>query len=138
MILNLETTQIKKISHIQYELSFNLPKLYFNADDLVQVNEIAIHWTKPVYSPSTRLLCTLIDKGPMNYSQQLLFIPLKVSSFTFYSPTHIQPYKIQRSELDSSQFILELSEKVEIKKVYIQLNFSNARIQQIHSKSIQA
>ena len=138
MILNLQTSQITKINETQYELKFHLPKLYFNADDLVQVNEIGIHWAKPVSSPSTRLLCTLIDKGPLNLSQQLLFIPLSISNFTFYSPTHIQPYKIQRSELDSSQFLLESSEKVEIKKVYLQLYFSNARIQQIHSKSIQA
>ena len=138
MILNLQTSQITKINETQYELKFHLPKLYFNADDLVQVNEIGIHWAKPVSSPSARLLCTLIDKGPLNLSQQLLFIPLSISNFTFYSPTHIQPYKIQRSELDSSQFLLESSEKVEIKKVYLQLYFSNARIQQIHSKPIQA
>ena len=138
MILNLQTSQITRISETQYDLKFNLPKLYFNADDFVQVNEIGISWAKPVSSPSTRLLCTLIDKGPLNLSQQLLFIPLAISNFTFYSPTHIQPYKIQRSELDSSQFLLELTEKVEIKKVYLQLYFSNARIQQVHSKSIQA
>lgn len=138
MILNLETTKVKRINNNQYEICFDLPKLYFNADDLVQVNEISIHWSKSIYSASTRLISTLIDKGPMNYSQQLLFIPLAVSNFTFYSPTHVQPYKIQRSELDSSQFILEFSEKVEIKKVYLQLYFSNARIQQINSKSFQA
>lgn len=138
MILNLEANKVKKISHNQYEICFNLPKLYFPDDHMVQVNEIAIYWSKYTYSPSTRLLSTLIDKGPLNYHQQLLFIPLTVSNFTFYSPTHAQPYKIQRSELDSSQFILEYSEKVEIKKVYLQLYFSNARIQQIHSKSFQA
>ena len=138
MILNLETNKVKKISLNQYEICFDLPKIYFTDDHLVQVNEIGIYWSKSIYSPSTRLMCTLIDKSPLNYNQQLLFIPLSVSNFTFYSPTHAQPYKIQRSELDSSQFILEYSEKVEIKKVYLQLYFSNARIQQINSKSFQA
>ena len=138
MILNLETDKVKKISPNQYEICFDLPKIYFTDDHLVQVNEIGIYWSKSIYSPSTRLMCTLIDKSPLNYNQQLLFIPLSVSNFTFYSPTHAQPYKIQRSELDSSQFILEYSEKVEIKKVYLQLSFSNARIQQINSKSFQA
>ena len=138
MILNLETNKVKKISLNQYEICFDLPKIYFTDDHLVQVNEIGIYWSKSIYSPSTRLMCTLIDKSPLNYNQQLLFIPLSVSNFTFYSPTHAQPYKIQRSELDSSQFILEYSEKVEIKKVYLQLSFSNARIQQINSKSFQA
>ena len=135
MILNLETTSIKRINKTQFELNFNLPKIYFKSDQHIHVNEIGITWSKPVYGSNALLYCTLIDKSPMNVNQQLLFIPLRGSNFTYYSPTHIQPYKIQRSELESSQFILDIQEKVEIKKLYLQLHFSNARIQQINPKS---
>ena len=132
MILNLETTNIKKISRTECEAYFDLPKVYFNNDQLVQVNEIAINWAKRFNGTSARLHCTLIDKSPFNIQQQLLFIPLDGSNFTFYTPTHTQAYKIQRPELESSQFILSIPEKGEIQKIYIQLYFSNARIQQIH------
>ena len=132
MILNLETTNIKKISRTECEAYFDLPKIYFNNDQLVQVNEIAINWTKRFNGTSARLHCTLIDKSPFNIQQQLLFIPLDGSNFTFHAPTHTQAYKIQRPELESSQFILSIPEKGEIQKIYIQLYFSNARIQQIH------
>ena len=132
MILNLETTNIKKISRTECEAYFDLPKVYFNNDQLVQVNEIAINWAKRFNGTSARLHCTLIDKSPFNIQQQLLFIPLDGSNFTFYTPTHTQAYKIQRPELESSQFILSIPEKGEIQKIYIQLYISNARIQQIH------
>ena len=138
MILNLTTTKIKKLSKTEYEIAFDLPKIYFEQGQHVHVNEIGINWSKHFNGRSACLYCTLIDKSPFNTNQQLLFIPLDGSNFTFYAPTHIQAYKIQRPELDSSQFILSIPEKVEIKKIYIQLYFSNARIQQVNPKSFQA
>ena len=132
MILNLETTKLKKISRNECEAFFNLPKIYFTNENFVQVNEIAIEWSRRFNGTRARLNCTLIDKSPYNIQQQLLFIPLDGSNFTFYSPTHIQAYKIQRPELESSQFILTIPEKVEIQKIYIQLYISNARVQQIN------
>ena len=129
MILNLETTKVKKLNKTEYEAFFDLPKVYFSNDQQVQVNEIAINWSGTHSGTSARLNCTLIDKSPSNIQQQLLFIPLDGSNFTFYTPTHIQAYKIQRPELESSQFILTIPEKVEIQKIYIQLYISNARVQ---------
>ena len=129
MILNLETTKVKKLNRTEYEAFFDLPKVYFSNDQQVQVNEIAITWSGTHSGSSARLNCTLIDKSPSNINQQLLFIPLDGSSFTYYTPTHIQAYKIQRPELDSSQFILIIPEKVKIQKIYIQLYISNARVQ---------
>ena len=135
MILNLETTKIKKLSKTEYEVLFDLPHIYFDNQN-VRVNEVAINWSRTFSGSNARLSCTLIDKSPSNITQQLLFIPLDGSNFTFYTPTHIQEYKIQRPALDSSQFILTIPEKVEIRKIYIQLYFSNARIQQINQKSL--
>ena len=129
MILNLETKKVKKLTKTECEAYFDLPKVYFNNDQQVQVNEIAINWSGTYSGTNARLNCTLIDKSPFNIQQQLLFIPLDASNFTFYTPTHIQAYKIQRPELESSQFILTIPEKVEIQKIYIQLYISNARVQ---------
>ena len=129
MILNLETTKVKKLNTTEYEAYFDLPKVYFNNDQQVQVNEIAINWSGTYSGTNARLNCTLIDKSPFNIQQQLLFIPLDGSNFTYYTPTHIQAYKIQRPELDSSQFILTIPEKAKIVKIYIQLYISNARVQ---------
>ena len=129
MILNLETTKVKKLNKTEYEAYFDLPKVYFNNDQQVQVNEVAINWSGTYSGTNARLNCTLIDKSPFNIQQQLLFIPLDGSNFTYYTPTHIQAYKIQRPELDSSQFILTIPEKAKIVKIYIQLYISNARVQ---------
>ena len=138
MILNLETTKVQRLSKTEFEILFALPKIYFNQDQFVHVNEIGIKWTRNVPVSKACLCCTLIDKNPFNINQQLLFIPMYGSSYTFHTPTHVQPYKIQRPELESSQFILNVPEKVEIKEIYIQLQFTNARLQQVHQKPFQA
>ena len=42
MILNLETKKVKKLTKTECEAYFDLPKVYFNNDQQVHVNEIAI------------------------------------------------------------------------------------------------
>lgn len=134
MIVNLESKTINRISEFKYEIIFDLPKLYFDPTQTVYANEVAIHWKSKTNSTAL-LQTTLIDKSPLNTSQQLLFIfQRKESNFLYYSPTRIQEYKIQRAELQSSQFYLETSEKTNILKIYLQLHFSDARIQQINKK----
>ena len=134
MRVNLETVKVNKISDHKYELIFNLPKLYFDPVQTVHANEIVIYWGSST-STDAVLESTLIDKSPLNINQQLLFIhQRKPSRSTYYSPTHIQEYKIQRAELQSSQFYIVTLEKANIQKVYLQLFFTDARVQQIYKK----
>ena len=134
MRLNLETQTVKKINDFTFELIFNLPKLYFDTTQNVYANEIVIYWGSRT-SSNALLQTTLIDKSPVNTQQQLLFIHRgNPSTSTYYSPTRIQEYKIQRAELQSSQFYITTTEKVNIQKVNLQLFFTNARVQQIHKK----
>ena len=113
----------------EYELNFDLPSLYFENHQTISVNEMAIIWKRSRKNLSVTLHSSLIDKSPLNPSQQLLFArQRKESSFFFYSPTRTQEYKIQRSSLESSQFTLTTSEKVDIQEIYIQLFISDARI----------
>ena len=119
----------------EYELLFDLPPLDFNLQQTVFVNEMSIKWKRPRKHAAVSLQCTLIDKSPLNPTQQLLFAYQNYESdFLFYSPTRPQEYKIQRSSLQSSQFTLVTSEKDPIQEVYIQLFISDARVQQIHQK----
>ena len=134
MIVNLQSTKTVKINDSKFEIIFPLPKIYFDQWQHVHVNEICITW---ISTPANyaMLQSTLIDKSPTNIDQQLLFIYSgNKTPHTFYAPTHTQEYKIQRAELQSSQFYIATSEKANIKKVYLQLYFSDARIQQINKR----
>ena len=134
MRVNLETTKVEKVNETTFELIFDLPKLYFNSTQTVYANEIVIYWGSRS-SSNALLQSTLIDKSPLNMKQQLLFINKgNLNTTTYYSPTRIQEYKIQRAELQSSQFYIVTSEKVNIQKVYLQLFFTDARVQQINKK----
>ena len=117
----------------EYELLFDLPSLYFDNYQTIYANEISIKWKSVKKNISVALHCSLIDKSPLNPTQQLLFAHQHhESNFLFYSPTRAQEYKIQRSSLESSQFTLTTSEKVDIQEVYIQLFISDARVQQVY------
>ena len=134
IILKATATEIRQKQN-EYELLFDLPPLDFYLQQTVSVNEIAIKWKRSHKNIAVSLQCTLIDKSPLNPTQQLLFAYQQYESdFLFYSPTRPQEYKIQRSSLQSSQFTLITSEKDLIQEVYIQLFISDARIQQIHQK----
>ena len=134
IILKATATEIRQKQN-EYELLFDLPPLDFYLQQTVSVNEIAIKWKRNHKNIAVSLQCTLIDKSPLNPTQQLLFAYQQYESdFLFYSPTRPQEYKIQRSSLQSSQFTLITSEKDLIQEVYIQLFISDARVQQIHQK----
>ena len=134
IILRASATEISQKAN-QHELMFDLPPLDFNLQQTVHVNEIAIKWKRSHKNAAISLQCTLIDKSPLNPTQQLLFAYQNYESdFLFYSPTRAQEYKIQRSSLQSSQFTLFTSVKDPIQEVYIQLVISDARLQQINQK----
>ena len=121
------------------EIKFDLTPVYFSSNDNVRITEMAIKWDEVVKNIHGKITTTLIDKSPVNPSQQLIFFhqPDR-SNFMFYAPTHPAQYKIQCPSLQSSVFNIHLSEKhknQKIKEIYIQLEI-NARIQQINSKKI--
>ena len=118
------------------EIIFDLTPLYFSSNHYVRLTEMAITWEDKVKPLHGTITTTLIDKSPLNPTQQLLFFhqPDR-SNFTFYSPTHPAEYKIQCPSLHSSVFNIQLSEKEQIREIYIQLEI-NARIQQINPKKI--
>ena len=139
MIITLHGKQdpfsLKKKKH---NLKLDLPPIEFK-NQFVQINEILIDFgsgpkVKPVIGA---IYSTLIDKSPENPKQQLLLFQLKKeSNFLLYSPTHLQRYKIQRPNLQTAEFDLELSEKHTIREIIIQLEITNARVQLIHSKAL--
>ena len=118
------------------EIKFDLTPVYFSSNHCVRITEMAIQWEREVQNIHGKITSTLIDKSPVNPTQQLLFFyqPNR-SNFMFYTPTHPAQYKIQCPSLQSSVFNIHLSEKHQIKEIYIQLEI-NARIQQINSKKI--
>ena len=118
------------------EIKFDLTPVYFSSHHCVRITEMAIQWDGEVQNIHGKITSTLIDKSPVNPTQQLLFFyqPNR-SNFMFYTPTHPAQYKIQCPSLQSSVFNIHLSEKHQIKQIYIQLEI-NARIQQINPKKI--
>ena len=134
MIINL-TGVIDINGNIKFN---NFPVVYFMDRHSVHVNEMFIKWKRKLQTSVSGVLTTsIIDKSPVNPKQQLLFFyETKGSDFTFVTPTRQQKYKIQCWSLNDSEFNLQLSEKQEIEKFYIQLEISNERIQQIGEKSL--
>ena len=130
MLINLRGTVVND------EINFDLTPVYFSRNDTVRVTEIAILWHKSVKNIHGRIISSLIDKSPVNPQQQLLFFYHKdKSNFMFYSPTHPAEYKIQCLSLHSSVFNIQLSEKEQIREIYLQLEI-NAGIQPLPSKKI--
>ena len=130
MLINLRGTVNKD------EINFNLPQIFFSKDNYVRVTEIAIQWNGKAHNIYGTINTTLIDKSPVNPTQQLLFFSqMEKSNFMFYSPTHPAQYKIQCPSLQSSVFNIRLSEKEQIREIYLQLEI-NARIQPLVTKKI--
>ena len=118
------------------EIQFDLTPVYFSNNDYVRVTEMAIQWNGKANNIHGKITTTLIDKSPVNPSQQLLFFyQNEKSNFMFYTPTHPAQYKIQCPSLQSSVFNIQLSEKEQIREIYLQLEI-NARIQPLASKKI--
>ena len=118
------------------EIKFDLTPVYFTSKDNVRITEMAIQWDGEIKNIHGKITTTLIDKSPVNPAQQLLFFyQPNISDFMFYSPTHPAEYKIQCPSLQSSVFNIHLSEKHQIREIYIQLEI-NARVQQITPKKI--
>ena len=110
-------------------IHFELCPLYFDQHQNVHVNELFIQWKTPAKNIHGYIESSLIDQSSVNLKQQLLFFhQRKESNYIYYTPTHLSKYKIQCSSLHGSVFKINLSEKHEIEKIYLQLEISNARI----------
>ena len=124
MIINLVGTVKDTTIH------FELTPVYFEKNQFVHVNEIAIEWKNPQNQIYGSISSTLVDLSSINMDQQILFFHQnQESKFLHYAPTHIAKYNIQCPSLQASVFNITLSEKHEIEKIYLQIEITNARLQ---------
>ena len=112
------------------DIFFDECPLYFQNNQFVHVNEVFIQWKKPCKDIFGFIESTMIDRSPVNIDQQLIFIhQIEESNYMYYSPTHIQQYKIQCSSLQSSLFKIHLNKPEKIVKINLQLYITDERIQ---------
>ena len=110
-------------------ISFDLSPVYFEKNQFVNVNEIAIQWKEPQTEVYGTISSTLVDLSSVNLDQQIIFFHQhRQSKYLYYSPTHVAKYKIQCPSLQASVFNISLSEKHEIARIYLQLEITNARV----------
>ena len=110
-------------------INFYPTPVYFEKNQYVHVNEIAIQWKEPQTQVHGTISSTLVDLSSVNLEQQIIFFHQHhQSKYLFYSPTHTAKYKIQCPSLQSSVFNISLSEKHEFEKIYLQLEITNARV----------
>ena len=110
-------------------INFDLTPVYFEKNQFVNVNEIAIQWKEPQTEVYGTISSTLVDLSSVNLDQQIIFFHQhRQSKYLYYSPTHVAKYKIQCPSLQASVFNISLSEKHEIARIYLQLEITNARV----------
>ena len=110
-------------------INFDLTPVYFEKNQYVHVNEMAIQWKNPQMEVFGAISSTLVDLSSVNLNQQIIFFHQHhQSKYLYYSPTHVAKYKIQCPSLQASVFNISLPEKHEIEKIYLQLEITNARI----------
>jgi len=111
----------------QHDLLFHLPAIFFRDDLQICIKQCLIVWNEPVNPVYGFINSTIIDKSPLNPTQELLaFCQHKKSNYLLHTPVHTINYKIQRRELQAAEFKLTLSEKQVIKRVKILLEITNA------------
>ena len=125
MLLNLEA------SNDNEDLIISLPYLIFD-NHYVSVTELFIKWKTPI-TTSGYISSTLVDKNSLNPKQIIFMFCQEKESYLHCKPTQLQTYKIQRTELQTSEFKLLISEKEKLQKIdkiFLQLKLTDARIQQ--------
>ena len=98
----------------------------------VAVREIFIEWKRPAQNIVAVLSSSLVDKGPNNMYQQLHLIHQSNRSNYYHStPTHPIWYKIQSFDLDTAFFQIQSLDNtnLEIKRIFVQLEITDARLQ---------
>ena len=99
MLINLEGTNQNE------DIIFHLPYCRFDNNE-VAVTELFIKWKSPVTTYGY-ISSTLIDRNPMNPYQNIFVFSQQNDSYSHFKPTQLQSYKIQRTELQSSEFKIQ-------------------------------
>lgn len=125
MLINLEA------KHFDGNLIMQLPYLSFR-NNSVALTELLIKW-KTGTKADGYISSTLVDRNSFNPKQMIfMFSQNKASNYTHCKPTQLQTYKIQRTELQTAEFKIHLSETekiANIEKIFIQLNITDAGVQ---------
>ena len=125
MLINLEAR------HFEGTLILQLPYLSFR-NNCVALTELLIKW-KTSTKTDGYLSSTLVDKNSFNPKQMIfMFAQNEGSNYTYRKPTQFQTYKIQRTELQTAEFKIHLSETeklANIEKIFFQLKITDAGIQ---------
>lgn len=126
MLINLEA------QHVNGNLVLQLPYLSFK-NNCVTLTELFIQW-KTSTKAHGFISSTLVDRNSFNPKQMIfMFTQNKASNYTHCKPTQFQTYKIQRTELQTAEFKIHLSETekiANIEKIFIQLKITDAGLQQ--------
>ena len=107
------------------------------------VNALAINTMyqyKSACQPFGYISSTLVDKNALNPDQIIFWFSQENESYLHCKPTQLQSYKIQRTELQSSEFKIHISEKenlTKIENIFLQLKITDAGIQQRSEFAIQ-
>ena len=132
MLINLEAENQNE------DLMIRLPYYQFKNNEIA-VTELFIKWKSKVTTHGY-ISSTLVDKNALNPDQIIFWFSQENESYLHCKPTLLQSYKIQRTELQSSEFKIHISEKENFKKIeniYIQLKIIDAGIQQRSEFTIQ-
>ena len=125
MLINLEAR------HFEGTLILQLPYLSFR-NNCVALTELLIKW-KTSTKTDGYISSTLVDRNSFNPKQMIfMFAQNEGSNYTYCKPTQFQTYKIQRTELQTAEFKIHLSETeklANIEKIFFQLNITDAGIQ---------
>ena len=125
MLINLEAR------HFEGTLILQLPYLSFR-NNCVALTELLIKW-KTSTKTDGYISSTLVDRNSFNPKQMIfMFAQNEGSNYTYRKPTQFQTYKIQRTELQTAEFKIHLSETeklANIEKIFFQLKITDAGIQ---------
>ena len=125
MLINLEAR------HFEGTLILQLPYLSFR-NNCVALTELLIKW-KTSTKTDGYISSTLVDRNSFNPKQMIfMFAQNEGSNYTYCKPTQFQTYKIQRTELQTAEFKIHLSETeklANIEKIFFQLQITDAGIQ---------
>ena len=104
-------------------INFDLPDLYFNTKQSIEVKQIGIKWSNHVQQASGRLSSTLIDRSIYNPDQTIaLFSQAEKNNYLLVNPPSGLQYQIQLWSLQQSQFKITTLEKHQIDEIEIILN----------------
>ena len=120
------------------DFMIRLPYLQFQNNEIA-VTELFIKWKSKVTTHGY-ISSTLVDKNALNPDQIIFWFSQEDESYLHCKPTQLQSYKIQRTELQSSEFEIHISEKdnfKKIEKIFLQLKITDAGIQQRSEFAIQ-